>query len=183
MLRLLALIVPLGLDTFAVSAAIGIAGITARERLRLSLVFAGFEGVMPLVGFLAGAALGTVIGRRADVVAGAVLIVLGGYMLRPADGDDDVDTASRMAHASGPALIGLGVGVSIDELAIGASAGLLRIPILFAVTLIALQAFIVTQVGARVGGRVGETVREGAERLAGVALIVLGVFFVATQAV
>jgi putative Mn2+ efflux pump MntP len=49
-LRLAALILPLALDTFAVSAAIGVAGIDKRQRLRLSLVFAAFEGLMPLVG-------------------------------------------------------------------------------------------------------------------------------------
>lgn len=182
MFRLVALIIPLGLDTFAVSAAIGVAGITGAERLRLSFVFAAFEGLMPLAGFALGAALGAVIGHRADYVAGVVLIVLGSYMIWADDDDGEVGVASRMAGTHGLALVGLGLGVSIDELAIGASAGLLRVPILLAVILIAAQAFLVTQIGVRVGARVGERFREGAEKLAGAALLLLGVFFIGAAA-
>ena len=56
--KLIALVLPLSLDTFAVSAALGVAGLSKRERWRLSLVLAGFEAVMPIVGFLAGGLLG-----------------------------------------------------------------------------------------------------------------------------
>jgi manganese efflux pump family protein len=174
LLRLLALILPLSLDTFAVSAAIGVAGTTAAERLRTSLVFAVFEGVMPLIGFLAGSALGGAIGARADYVAGALLIGLGSYMLCCED-DDEAEATSRMADAHGLTLITLGIGVSIDELAIGVSIGLLGIPILLAAILIGLQAFLVSQLGVRVGARVGENIREGAERMAGLSLLLLGV--------
>ena len=52
--KLIALVLPLSLDTFAVSAALGVAGPSRRERWRLSLLLAGFEAVMPIVGFLAG---------------------------------------------------------------------------------------------------------------------------------
>lgn len=49
------------------------------------------------------------------------------------------------------------------------------------VTAIAVQAFVVTQIGVRIGGRAGERWRESAERLAGVALIALGVTLLATR--
>jgi putative Mn2+ efflux pump MntP len=179
--QVIALIVPLGLDTFAISAAIGVAGVDPKHRLRLSLVFAAFEGLMPLIGFVVGASIGSAIGDNADYVAGILLIALGGYMLRE-DADGEVEAASSMTRAHGMALIGLGVSVSLDELAIGFSAGLLGVSILAAAIIIAAQAFLMTQIGVRVGARVGEEVREGAERLAGVALILLGVFFIAAKA-
>ena len=182
-LRLIALILPLALDTFAVSAAIGVAGIDQRQRLRLSLLFAAFEGLMPLVGFLVGARLGNAIGGAADYFAGVLLALLGVYMLVKKDEDDELEAVSRMARAHGLALIGLGMSVSLDELAIGFSVGLLGISIGVAVVLIALQAFVVTQVGVRLGARVGEDIREGAERLAGAALVVLGVFIIGARVV
>jgi hypothetical protein len=43
--KLIAVVLPLCLDTFAVSAALGVAGLSKRERWRLSLVMAGFEVV------------------------------------------------------------------------------------------------------------------------------------------
>jgi putative Mn2+ efflux pump MntP len=181
MLRLVALILPLALDTFAVSAAIGVAGIDRRQRLRLSLVFAAFEGLMPLIGFLIGSQVGNTIGSAADYIAGALLIALGVYMLLENDEDDELEAVSRMAQTHGLALVALGIGVSLDELAIGFSVGLLGVSIGVAAVLIALQAFIVTQLGVRLGARVGEGVREGAERLAGVALIALGAFIVGAR--
>ena len=57
MLKLLAFVLPLGLDSFAVAAAIGASQVTtAWQRLRISLVFVVFEGGMPLIGLGAWAA-------------------------------------------------------------------------------------------------------------------------------
>jgi putative Mn2+ efflux pump MntP len=51
MLRLVAFVLPLGFDSFAVAAAIGAAqAATAWQRLRISLIFVVFEGGMPLIG-------------------------------------------------------------------------------------------------------------------------------------
>ena len=41
--------------------------------------------------------------------------------------------------------------------------------------MIAVQAFVLSQLGMRLGGRVGERFRERAERAAGAALTLLGV--------
>ena len=108
-------------------------------------------------------------------------MLLGLYMLVKKDEDDELQAVSQMAGTHGLALIGLGISVSLDELAIGFSVGLLGISIGATVVLIALQAFIVTQLGVRLGARVGEEIREGAERLAGVALLVLGVFIIGAR--
>lgn len=172
MLTLIAVVLPLGLDTFAVSAAVGVAGITRSQRLRLGLVFALFEAGMPLVGLAIGAGLGTVIGAVGDYLAIAALAGLGGYLLLSND-EREQARAARLATASGPALIAAGLSVSLDELAIGFALGLTRVPIVPALILIAAQAFVASQVGFAVGGKVGESVREGAERLAGAGLMVI----------
>jgi manganese efflux pump family protein len=49
------------------------------------------------------------------------------------------------------------------------------------IVLIAIQTFIVTQLGLRLGSRLSDRVREGAERLAGVALTGLGLVLLAEQ--
>ena len=136
---------------------------------------------MPLVGVLLGAGLGGAIESSADYAAGVLLVILGGYTLWPCDESAEVEAAARLAHTHGIALIGLGISVSMDELAIGFSVGLLRISIAAAVVVIALQAFLVTQIGVRIGSRVGEEIREGAEKLARLALVILGVFFLAIR--
>lgn len=68
----------------------------------------------------------------------------------------------------------LGLSVSLDELAVGFTLGLLRLPTLLVVVPIGVQAFVLSQLGLRLGARVGSDVREGAERLAGLGLIALG---------
>jgi putative Mn2+ efflux pump MntP len=173
--KLIALVVPLGLDTFAVALALGLAGMPARRRFQLSLWFAGFEAAMPLVGLAIGRPLGNGIGAAADYVAAAVLIALGTTELLR---DDDDDTDRRLRSLAGGGIkraLLLGLSISLDELAIGFSAGLLRIPIGPLVAAVAVQAFALTQLGAWLGSRISQRAREGAEKLAGVALIALGV--------
>jgi hypothetical protein len=50
-LKLLAFVLPLGVESFATAAALG----TRRQRWRLSLLFVAFEGGMPLIGLAIGA--------------------------------------------------------------------------------------------------------------------------------
>ena len=173
MLLLLGLVLPLCLDTFAIAAALGMTGLRGRERVRFGLLFAAFEGGMPVVGLVVGAGLGRLVGGLADYLAIGVLVSVGAWMLL---GDDEGEErrVARLRGASGLALVGLGVSISLDELAIGFTLGLSSVPVVAAVVLIAAQAFLVSQVGFQVGGRVGERFREGAERLAGVVLIGLG---------
>jgi len=171
-LKLVLFVVPLGLDTFAVSAALGVGGLPARERLKVSLVLSGFELAMPVVGLVAGRGLGDVVGSVADYAAAGVLLALGGYMLLA---DDEREQARGLASTRGLALAGLGVAISLDELAMGFTIGLLGLPIVAAVILIGVQAFAVAQLGLRIGSRLGEAAREGAERLAGAGLIGLAV--------
>jgi putative Mn2+ efflux pump MntP len=172
-LKLIGLVVPLGLDTFAVAAALGMAGLSARDRTRVSLIFTAFEAGMPLVGFLAGNLAGQAVGSAADYLAIAILIGLGLFMLRPQASDNE-QSLSLLARTRGLAALGLGVSISIDELAIGFTIGLLKFPVLLILVLIGIQTFVLTQLGIRLGQRIGERIREGAERLAGVALALLG---------
>ena len=173
-LTLIGLVVPLGLDTFAIAAALGMAGLSARDRTRVTLVFTAFEVGMPLVGVFAGNLAGRAVGDAADYLAIAILIGLGLYMLRP-QADDEEKQLNLLARTRGLAMLGLGISISIDELAIGFTIGLLHFPVLVILGLIGIQTFVLTQAGIRMGARIGERLREGAERVAGGVLIGLGV--------
>lgn len=176
------LLLPLALDTFAIAAALGVAGLPAKERLRVALVFTAFEAGMPILGLFAGRAVGALIGAWAGYAAVAVLAATGAYMLRPGQDDEAEERrVSLLAHARGAAVLGLGISVSLDELTIGVSAGLLGLSIAVVVVWVAVQAFLAAQVGMRFGARIGDAVRERAERLAGVALIVLAAILLGLQ--
>jgi putative Mn2+ efflux pump MntP len=181
LLKLIGLIVPLGLDTFAVAAALGISGLKRQDRLRVSLLFTAFEMGMPLIGFFGGRLVGRVAGNAADFLAIAILMGLGLFMLKPGGDGQDEARAGLLARTRGLAALGLGVSISLDELAIGFTLGLLRLPILLVIVLIGVQTFTLTQVGLALGSRVGERIREGAERLAGAALAALGLVLLAEK--
>jgi putative Mn2+ efflux pump MntP len=182
-IKLIAIVLPLGLDTLGVALALGIAGLPAHRRKRVALLFTAFETIMPLVGVAIGAPLGDTIGSAADYVASGLLIALGAYMLGEGEADDE-DEGERLLSMTRRGVYGaaaLGVSISLDELAIGFSAGLLRLPLLPLVIAIGVQTFIVTQAGIRLGSRLGARWRESAERVAGVALIALGVVLLALR--
>jgi putative Mn2+ efflux pump MntP len=179
-LKLIGLVVPLGLDTLGVALALGVAGLPRDRRLRLSLWFAGFEAAMPLIGVALGAPLGQAVGAGAEYGAAALIAVLGVYLLVGAEHDDSERLLSLTRGGFAGALL-LGLGISLDELAIGFSAGLLRLPVGYLVAAVAAQAFLVTQVGLRVGARAAAALRGPAERLAGLALLALACVLLADR--
>lgn len=177
MLKLLAFVLPLGLDSFAVAAALGTTALPARQRWRISALFVAFEAGMPLIGLALGAPLAHAIGGIADYLAAAALLAVGAWMLL-SDDDNEAGRVQALLHKRGIAMIALGLAISTDELAIGFSLGLSRLPAAAVITAIAVQALLASQIGLAVGDRIGERWRERAERLAGAALTSLGIFLV-----
>jgi putative Mn2+ efflux pump MntP len=180
-LKLIGLVLPLGLDTLGVAVALGIAGLSPSRRLRLSFLFAGFEAGMPLLGVALGAPLGQAIGRSADYGAAGLIAALGVYMLFEHENESESERLRSTTQRGLLGAVALGISISLDELAIGFSGGLLRLPILAMVIAIGLQAFVITQAGVRLGSRMGERTREAAEKIAGAALVALGTILVIEQ--
>lgn len=179
MWKLLAFVLPLGLDSFAVAAALGAQRPSRQQRWRLSVLFVLFEAGMPLVGLGIGAPVAHLIGSAADYVAAAVLVATGTWMIFW--DDDEEQTAGRMLSVGGWAVVVLGLSISLDELAIGFTLGLSHLPVPWVLGAIGVQAFIASQLGLAVGVRFAEVWRERAERLAGLMLILLGAYIIAAR--
>jgi len=168
------LLLPLALDTFALAAALGVAGLKGRDRVRVTIVFTAFESVMPIVGILLGRAAGQLLGAWAGYAGIGFLFVAGLLLVRPGKDDDGESRRLKLlAHARGLAILDLGLSISVDELTIGLSAGLIGLSILTTVVWIAVQAFAATQIGLRLGSRLGEAARERTEWAAGAMLILV----------
>ena len=170
----MALLVPLALDTFILSTALGLAGLPKKQQTRTSLILAGFEAGMPAVGVLIGSGIGHFLGHFAGYTAAIVIGFAGVLLFRPGKEEEKEEQRLKLlAHARGLAIIDLGISISIDELAIGLSLGLLHIPLLYAVIFLGIQAFIASQLGLRLGARLSEALREGAEQVAGAILVLV----------
>ena len=131
---------------------------------------------MPLIGLAAGRSLARAIGPAADYLAAAAVIAVGIWMLASRDEDDHA--AGRIAGVSGLAMIALGLSISMDELAIGFSLGLVRLPVIPVIVAIAVVAFAASQLGLALGSVISERLREHAEQVAGFALIALGTYLI-----
>jgi manganese efflux pump family protein len=164
--ELVALVAPLGLDTFAAAAALGATGAPAR---RATLLLAAAEAGMPLVGLALGAPLGRAIGGAAEWAAIGVLLALGVYGLVERDEPGLAGTAPLL----------LALSVSVDELALGFTLGLLGLPVVPVLVAIAAQALVLSQLGLALGARLSRRSREGAERLAAVALLAVALVLLA----
>lgn len=178
----LGLLLPLALDTFALAAALGMAGLEARQRLRVSLVFTAFEAGMPIVGIVIGHVAGTVLGAWAGY-GGILFLLIAGWLLLRDAGDDEAESKrlQLLTHARGLAIIDLGLSISVDELAVGLSVGLLGLAAILTVAWIAVQAFVATQLGLAIGHRLGEQARETSERFAGLVLIAVALVLLALR--
>jgi manganese efflux pump family protein len=149
----------------------------------VSLIFVVFEAGMPLAGLAAGAGLARAVGGVADYLAGAAVVVLGIWMLVSGGNDGDERKAGRLAATRGAAIIALGISISLDEFAIGFSLGLVRLPVAPVIIAIAVQALLASQVGLALGQRISERFRKRAEKLAAVALVLLGAYLITERLV
>jgi putative Mn2+ efflux pump MntP len=105
-----------------------------------------------------------------------VIAFAGLLMLRPGtDEDKEAQRVKLLAHARGLAIIDLGISISLDELTIGLSLGLIHISLVYVVIYLGIQAFAAALLGLWLGGRLSEALREGAEKVAG-ALLLLTAF-------
>ena len=105
----------------------------------------------------------------------AFLLIAGLLLVRPGDEQKEASRLKLLARAQGIAVIDLGIAISVDELAVGVSIGLLGISLAATVVWIAVQAFVAAHLGMRIGHRVGEEVRERAEQAAGGLLILMAI--------
>ena len=190
MLRVILVVLPLGLDTFALSTVLGALPLAKGQRLRVAALFAAAEGLMPAVGLLLGLPLGHALSHWASYVAGVLLIGIGGWswwheQRERAGGseDEDGETTKLMSAATGStwSLMGLALSISLDELAVGFSLGLLGLPLIPVLVLIALQALLLSLAGQWIGRNTGQRLGPYAEQLVGPLLCLLGAWFLLAE--
>jgi len=173
-LTLLGTAVALGMDAFAVGAAVaaGLERLTFRHTFRLTWHFGLFQSLMTFLGWLGGAGLSAFLFGMNDWIAFGLLLALGVNMIRESMSDEE--RTDRFDPTRGWSLVGLSVATSIDALAVGVSLSLIGMTILKPALLIGITALLMTFAAMRLGRRAGSHLGQWAERAGGIVLILVG---------
>ncbi|MCB1756189.1 MAG: manganese efflux pump [Gammaproteobacteria bacterium] len=173
MIELLILALALSMDAFAVSLGLGAKHNQSVGRLALKagLYFGIFQGLMPLVGYLAGIGLASMIEAVDHWVAFGLLTVIGGKMIYESFGESVEDNICQLSHKM---MLMLAIATSIDAMAAGFTLTLLEPTILTSTLTIGLTTFLLSYAGVLTGARSGAYLEKKAEILGGVVLILIG---------
>ena len=175
--ELLLLAVGLSMDAFAVSVCKGLAmkKATVRAQVTCGAWFGGFQGLMPLIGFLLGTMFAEAIQFIDHWIAFGLLAIIGFNMLREAFSKECDCCCAEDADLSVKTMFVMAVATSIDALAVGISLAMAgNVNIWLAVGLIGAVTFLLSGVGVRIGNSFGSRFEKKAEATGGIILILLG---------
>ena len=170
------IIIALGLsmDSFAIALSAGMSGNIPNKwiALRMSVSFACFQGLLPVLGWYLGGEIEPMISSIDHWIAFGLLGIVGWRMIR--SGLDRESESVANDPSRGPTLILLSVATSIDALAVGLSFGMLAVEILYPALIIGIVTFIISMTGAYLGHRLDSVFGKRMEILGGVILILIG---------
>ena len=172
----------LSLNNFLVSLGMGLTRIWGRKRLKISFIFGFLDFSMPLVGLGIGKLMEGVIGSIASLLGIFILALLGLFLifqgLKRKGEVGESQQALERTLASAPAIFFLGFWMSIDNLFVGFSLGLLNISVWLTVGIFGLVTFAMTLVGVTIGKVMREKAQERIKDIAGKGRILTGVIFI-----
>jgi putative Mn2+ efflux pump MntP len=172
-----------GLSNLAASVGIGVAGVNARVRLRVGVVFGVFEAGMPVLGLLIGQGLATEVGR---VVRwpGAILLMLVGVLgvLRslkarsasPPPADEPATAPTLIPRRGTVRLLASGLVLSMDNLVVGFALGTYGVGILVGAIVIGAVSVVMSLAGLELGGLLGRWAGRRGDQMSGAVLILVG---------
>ena len=115
---LLLIAVSMSMDAFAVSICKGLSvrKVTAKQCLAVGGWFGGFQGLMPVIGFVLTSLFASLITSISHWIAFGLLLFIGGNMIREALSKEEEEIDDSFAFMT---MLTLAVATSIDALAMG----------------------------------------------------------------
>ena len=172
--ELLLIAVSMSMDAFAVSICKGlsVSKVTPKQCLSVGGWFGGFQGAMPVIGFVLTSLFASLICSISHWIAFGLLIFIGGNMIREAFDKDTDEVDDSFSFIT---MLTLAVATSIDALAMGVTLNLSNANIWVAAPLIAVTTAVLSPVGLKVGNLFGAKYKNKAELAGGVVLVGLGI--------
>ena len=170
--------VSVGLSNFAGSIGIGLAGVSARMRLRVGLAFGLFEALMPIIGLAIGQSVAGRLGNVGRYVGAGLLVLTGIYTIFQARRQEqEIEAEEKRGDTSGLSnrqLLVTAVALSLDNLVVGFALGVYHVNLVLAAVVMGIVSVGMSLLGLELGSRLGRHVEEWAEELGGGVLILVG---------
>lgn len=165
--------VGLSMDAFAVSVCKGLSAgrVRVSHALTAGIWFGSFQALMPFLGWLLGSRFQSFITSVDHWIAFVLLGLIGANMVRESRSQEEEEVGASFAPK---AMLPLAVATSIDALTVGITFAFLRVNIYWAITLIGVTTFVLSAIGVKAGGIVGERGKSRAELAGGIVLILMG---------
>ena len=173
-IELLLIAVSMSMDAFAVSICKGLSvrKVTPKQCLAVGGWFGGFQGVMPVIGFVLTSLFASLITSISHWIAFGLLIFIGGNMIRESMEKEEEEVDASFSFMT---MLTLAVATSIDALAMGVTLNLSGANIWVAAPLIAITTAILSPIGLKVGNVFGAKYKNKAELAGGIVLVGLGI--------
>ncbi len=173
-IELFILAVGLSMDAFAVSICKGLSlgKIKWKHMLIAGAWFGGFQALMPLIGYFLGRGFSDFVSNFSHWIAFALLLIIGGNMIKEALGKDEEKSDSSMKFKT---MLLLAIATSIDALAVGVTFAFLDVAIVPAILFIGVVTFVFSAAGVKIGSLFGTKYKSKAEIVGGIILILLGI--------
>lgn len=163
----------LSMDCFAVSLSFGASRrFKWRDILIMSFLFGIFQGLMPVIGWLAGSSIQLLIASVDHWIAFSILFFIGLKMIwQSIRGEKERGTLDIRKFS---VLLTVSIATSIDALITGVGFGFILVNIVEASTIISITTFVVSIIGAKLGERTTFIPSRWAELFGGIVLIGIG---------
>lgn len=168
------LAIGLSFDSFAVSVCSGLnlPHIRFFQAAKIAFFLALFQALMPLVGWLVGNSIKSVIEPVDHWIAFGLLSLIGGKMIIESFSSSETREIKNPLNIR--VILMLSLATSIDALAVGFSFATLLDKILIAVIIIGAVTFIASMLGILLGKKTGPKFNRYAEIIGGLILIFIG---------
>ncbi|MDD2799115.1 MAG: manganese efflux pump MntP family protein [Bacteroidales bacterium] len=165
----------LSMDSLAVSITCGV--ILKRFRIRhifrIALFMGIFQGIMPLIGWMAGVSFQKSIVDYDHWIAFGLLFLIGSRMIWEGLTSKN-DQNNRFDPTKAVTLLALAIATSIDALAVGISFAMLNIQVAEPVIIIGITTFLLSFLGASFSSKFGQKFNFKMEIVGGIILIGMG---------
>lgn len=173
-LTVILLAIGLSFDSFTVSVCSGLTlpGIRFFQAVKIALFLAVFQSAMPLIGWLIGSSLKSVIEPVDHWVAFVLLALIGGKMIYESLKEPELREIKNPLNIR--VILTLSLATSIDALAVGFSFAAILSHILVLVFIIGTVTFLASMLGILLGKKTGTIISRYAEIAGGLILIGIG---------